>query len=92
MEQGFAPKLSRVVAGLCFLLFLGSFQYFFGLWVMLAVLFQPVLVWLLLTAILPDSSRKKRVIGLVANSLDVGDFFIERFDDRLENLVRRLRR
>jgi hypothetical protein len=92
MEQGFAPKLSRVAAGISFLLFLGLLQYFFGSLAMLAVLFLPVLVWLLLTVTLPDSSRKKRIINLVANSLDVGDFFMERLDDRLEGFVKRLRR
>jgi small-conductance mechanosensitive channel len=92
MEQGFAPKLSRVAAGISFLLFLGLLQYFFCSRAMLAVLFLPVLVWLLLTVTLPDSSRKKRIINLVANSLDVGDFFMERLDDRLEGFVKRLRR
>jgi hypothetical protein len=81
-----------VAAGISFLLFLGLLQYFFGSRAMLAVLFLPVLVWLLLTVTLPDSSRKKRIINLVANSLDVGDFFMERLDDRLEGFVKRLRR
>jgi len=59
LEQGFAPKLSRVAAGISFLLVLGLLQYLFGRWVMLAVVFLPVLVWLLLTVTLPNSSRKK---------------------------------
>jgi hypothetical protein len=68
MDQGFGPKLSRMAAGVCFLLFLGVLQYFFGRWVMYGVLFFPVLLALLLLATLPKSSRKKRIINLVSNS------------------------
>jgi hypothetical protein len=92
MDQGFGPKLSRVAAGICFLLFLGALQYFFGRWVMYGVLFLPLLLALLLMVTLPKSSRKRRIINLVSNSADVGSFFIERLDDRIENLARRLKR
>ena len=92
MEQGFAPKLSRVAAGVCLLVFIGLLQYFFGYWVMLVVIFLPVLLWLLLRATVPKSYRKKRVIALVSSSVDIGSFFFERLDDRFESLVRRLKR
>jgi hypothetical protein len=92
MDQGFGPKLSRVAAGVCFLLFLGALQYFFGRWVMYGVMFFPVLIALLLMLTLPSSSRKKRIIRLVSNSVDVGSFFMERLDDRIDTLVKRLKR
>ena len=92
MEQGFGPKVSRVAAGVCFLLFVGAVQYFFGRWVVFGVLLLPALLALLLSITLPNSSRKKRIIRLVSSSTDVGTFFIERLDDRFENLVRRLKK
>jgi hypothetical protein len=92
MDQGFGPKLSRVAAGACFLLFLGVLQYFFGRLVVYGVLLLPVLLALLLMVTLPKSSRKKRIIDLVSNSVDVGSFFIERLDDRIDSFVRRLKR
>jgi hypothetical protein len=92
LEQGFAPRLSRVAAGICFLLFLGAIQYFFGHWVMYGVLFLPVLLALLLMMTIPKSSRKKRIIGLVSASVDVSSFFMERLDDRIDALVRRFKR
>jgi len=92
LEQGFAPRLSRVAAGVCFFLFLGTLQYFFGHWVTLAVLLLPLLLWLLLRATLPNSSRKKKIIDLVSNSVDITDLFMERLDDRFEGLARRLKR
>ncbi len=91
MDQGFGPKLSRVAAGVCFLLFLGALGYFFGQWVVYAVLFLPLLLWLLLRVTVPRSYRKKRIIDLVSRSVDVGDFFIERLDDHFDSLIRRLR-
>jgi len=57
---------------------------------MLAVLFLPLLLWLFLRVTLPNSSRKKRIIDLVSNSVDIGDFFMGRLDDRFESLARRL--
>jgi hypothetical protein len=92
MDLGFGPKLSRLAAGICFLLFVMALQYFFGRWVMLAVLFLPVLLWLLLRVTLPRSSRKKKVIDLVSNSVDIRSFFIERLDDHFESAIKRLRR
>jgi len=92
LEQGFAPRLSRVAAGVCFLLFLGALQYFFGSWVVLAIVMLPALLALLLVVAVPKSSRKKRIIGLVSSSVDVGSFFIERLDDRFDSLIKRLRR
>ena len=92
MDQGFAPKLSRVAAGICFLLFLGSVNYFFGQWVMYAVVFLPLLLWLLLRVTVPKSHRKKRIIHLVSQSVDIGDFFMERLDDRFDTLIKRLKR
>jgi hypothetical protein len=92
LEQGFAPRLSRVAAGVCFLLFLGAVQYFFGQWAMLAILMFPLLLALLLLIALPNSSRKRRIIRLVTGSVDITDFFIERLDDRFESLIKRLRR
>ena len=92
MELGFGPKVSRVAAGVCFLLFVGAVQYFFGRWVVFAVLLLPALLALLLSITLPNSSRKNRIIRLVSSSTDVGTFFIERLDDRFDNLVRRLKK
>jgi hypothetical protein len=81
-----------VAAGICFLLFLGVLQYFFGRWAMYGVLFLPVLLALLLMVTIPRSSRKKRIIDLVSASVDVSSFFMERLDDRIDTLVRRLKR
>jgi hypothetical protein len=92
VESGFGPRLSRVAAGICLLAFLGALEYFFGPWVMLATVMLPVLLALLLTVSLPHSSRKRRVIRLVAGSVDIGKFFFERLDDRFENLTRRPKR
>lgn len=92
MEQGFAPRLSRVAAGICFFLFLGALAYFFGQWVAYAVLFLPLLLWLLLRVTVPRSYRKKRIIDLVSKSVDIGDFFMERLDDRFDTLIKRLKR
>jgi uncharacterized protein (DUF58 family) len=71
--------------------FLGVLRYFFGIWAY-AVFLLPVLMALLLTVALPNSARKKRIIRLVSNSVDVGSFFIERLDDHFDNLIKRLRR
>jgi hypothetical protein len=92
LEQGFAPRLSRVAAGISFLLFVGALQYFFGRWVMYGVLFFPVLLSLLLMVTIPRSARKTRIIRLVSASVDVSSFFMERLDDRFDTLVRRLKR
>ena len=91
MNQGFGPNLSRVAAGVCFLLFLGGLQYFFGRIVMYAVVFLPVLLWAMLRLTIPQSYRKKRIINLVSKSVDVQDFFIERLDDHFDSLIRRPR-
>ncbi|HYM79265.1 MAG TPA: hypothetical protein VE377_25035 [Candidatus Dormibacteraeota bacterium] len=92
MELGFGPRLSRVAAGVCFILFLGALQYFFGRWVMLAIVMLPALLAVLLVVALPNSSRKRRIIRLVTGSVDITDFFMERLDDRFESLIKRLRR
>ena len=92
LEQGFAPRLSRVAAGVCLLLFLGAVQYFFGSWVMLATVLLPVLFALLVLVVLPKSPRRKRVIDWAFKHLDIFDFFIERLDDRFETFEKRLRR
>ena len=92
MEQGFSPRLSRVAAGVCFFLFLGAIEYFFGFGMMIVILALPLITVLLLTIALPNSSRKRRIIQLVASSVDIGNFFMERLDDRFESLARRLRR
>jgi len=92
VDLGFGPKLSRIAAGVCLLLFMGAVQYFFGRWVMFAVFLLPALLALFLAVALPNSSRKKRIIRLVSSSVDIGSFFIERLDDRFENLMKRLRR
>ncbi len=93
MEQGFAPRFSRVAAGVCLLLFLAGLQYFFGRWVMLAVIGLPVLMALILTVAIPNSFReKKRIIDLIVRSVDVGSFFFERLDDHFESFAKRLRR
>jgi hypothetical protein len=92
MELGFGPRLSRVAAGVCFLLFLGLLQYFFGLWVMIAIMMLPALLAVLLVVALPNSSRKRRIIGLVTSSVDITGFFVERLDDRFESLMKRLGR
>ena len=92
MEQGFSPRLSRLAAGVCLLLFLEALEYFFGPWAALGIVALPVLIALLLAIALPNSSRKRRIINLVASSLDIGSFFIERLDDRFESLARRVRR
>jgi hypothetical protein len=92
MELGFGPRLSRVAAGVCFLLFLGLLQYFFGLWVMIAIMMLPALLAVLLVVAIPNSSRKRRIIGLVTSSVDITGFFVERLDDRFESLMKRLGR
>ena len=92
MEQGFSPRLSRVAAGVGFLLFLGTLAYFFGPWVTLAIMALPVLITLLLAIAMPKSSRKRRILKLVASSVDLGSFFMERLDDHFESLGKRLRR
>ena len=76
LEQGFSPRLSRVAAGVGFLLFLGTLEYFFGPWVTLAIMALPVLIPLLLA--MPKSSRKRRILKSVASSVDIGSFFMER--------------
>jgi hypothetical protein len=81
-----------VAAGVCFLLFLGLLQYFFGLWVMIAIMMLPALLAVLLVVAIPNSSRKRRIIGLVTSSVDITGFFVERLDDRFESLMKRLGR
>jgi hypothetical protein len=92
LEQGFAPRLSRVAAGVCLLLFFGALRYFFGGWVMLAIFVLPVLFALLVSVALPRSPGRKRMIDWAFKHLDVFDFFVERLDDRFESFERRLRR
>jgi len=74
MELGFGPRLSRVAAGICLLLFLGLLQYFFGLWVMLSIVFLPVLLGLVVLVALPRGARRKRIIDWGFRYLDVSDF------------------
>jgi hypothetical protein len=88
MDQGFGPKLSRVAAGVCFLVLGFALQYFFGQWVLIAVLFMPLLMALLLTVTLPKSSRKNRIIGLVSRSVDIG-LLVEWLEDRFDKLTTR---
>jgi hypothetical protein len=65
---------------------LGLPQYWFGFGLMLAILLLPVRLAILLAAALPNSSRKRRIIGLVASSAEVSDFFMERLHGRFESL------
>ena len=92
MELGFGPRLSRVAAGVCFLLFLGTLQYFFGLWVMLGIMLLPVLLGSLVLIALPRGPGREKIINWGFKHLDIGEFFIERLDDRFESLEKRLRR
>jgi hypothetical protein len=92
MDLGFGPRLSRVAAGVCFLLFLGVLQYFFGFWMMLGVMLLPFLLGLFVLIFLPSSPGRKKIIDWGFRYLDVSDFFMERLDDRFASLIRLLRR
>jgi len=83
LEQRFGPKLSRVAAVTCFLLFLGLLDYVFGLPKVLVILLLFLLfVWLLLF-LFPKSSTVKKGARSVLKALDLGstlDWLEERFD------------
>jgi hypothetical protein len=92
MELGFGPKLSRVAAGVCFFLFFGLVAYFFGEYVMFGVMFLPVLLWLIVSLVLPKGPDRKKIADWGFMHLDIAGFFMERLDDRFESLMKRLRR
>jgi hypothetical protein len=59
---------------------------------MIAIMMLPALLAVLLVVAIPNSSRKRRIIGLVTSSVDITGFFVERLDDRFESLMKRLGR
>ena len=92
MDLGFGPRLSRVAAGVCFILFVGGLEYLFGIWIVLCIVLLPLLLALLFAVTLPNDSGKKRTIGSAVSSVDVGRFFMEWLDDRFENIGNLIKR
>jgi hypothetical protein len=72
LEQGFNPRLGRVAAGICFLLFLGLLDYLFGLRKWLGILLLFVLLVLLLF-LFPKSPWVSRMTHFVGRALDLGN-------------------
>jgi len=88
LEQGFAPRLSRVTAGMGLLLFPGAIGYFFGRLPMFALLAIPVLLGLpvlLLWLPSPRSLTMKTLCGRVSRAIDPLAL-LEWLEQRFQNL------
>ena len=83
MEQGFGPKLSRIVAGVCFLLFLGLIDYLFGLRKLFAITLLFLLLVFLLSLALPKSLSLKRLVVRISELLDISHLW-NWLEDRFE--------
>jgi hypothetical protein len=86
LEQGFAPRLSRVAAGLCACLLLGLLAHVFRGWKLIAI---PILI--LLPLFLVPQAVARKFSGNVAKALDVVRL-AEWLDDRFERIENRIRR
>ena len=89
MELGFGPRLSRVAAGVCFLLFLGALRYLFGPWIWLGIAGIPLVV-LLFLVVFPRNPVARRAGGFTVRALDPLPL-LEWLEEGFENLVRRPR-
>jgi len=90
MDLGFGPKLSRVAAGVCLILFFGLLRHLFGLWIWLGI-FGPALVALLLLVTFPRSPAAGRAGSFAVRVPDPLPL-LEWLQERFENLAKRLRR
>jgi hypothetical protein len=88
MDLGFGPRFSRVAAGVCLMLLLGSLEYLVGSRRILAVLISLLALILFLSLLLPGTAKVKMLAGRVARSLDVLRA-AEWLENRFEHLTKR---
>lgn len=74
------------------MLVLGAIYYLFGIWVVDGLFLAPLLFAVILFIALPDSPRRRRIIGLIFKPFDVIGRLLERVEDSFERFENRIRR